>query len=232
VTTLNGNFAFLLSGTASGGPIATAGSFLADGSGNITSGVLDENVNGTPALALTFQPSGSNAGTYTLGSNGRGTATFTTSGRKYTLVFYVETVGTNTTAVFQETDSGIASDGLFTSQQGPPYTEASIVGNYALETSGFSGAAMQASIGQFGANGSGTVSSGELDTNTGGTTFTAPGGLPVSGTYTAPAATGRALLTLNSGSPNYVVYVVSPTQTFLLGIQPAQLAAGSLLRQF
>jgi len=231
VTALRGNYAFLLAGSAPGGPIATAGSFLADGSGNISSGVLDENVNGTPALALAFQPSGSQAGTYTVASNGRGTATFTTSGRKYTLVFYVGAVGTNTTAVFQETDSAIASDGLFTLQQSAPFTVASVEGNYALESSGISGAAMQVSTGQIGANGAGTVTSGELDTNTGGTT-TPPAGQLVTGLYTAPAATGRATLTLNSTSANYAAYVVSPTQAFLLGIQPGQLAAGALLRQF
>ena len=49
--------------------------------------------------------------------NGRGTATFTTAGRTYTFVFYLGPVGSNTTAVFQETDSGIASDGNFTLQQ-------------------------------------------------------------------------------------------------------------------
>ncbi len=232
VTALNGNYAFLLTGSAPGGPIATAGSFLADGSGNVTSGVLDENVNGTPALALPFQPSGTQAGTYKLESNGRGTAKFSTTGRNYTLVFYVGAAGTNTTAVFQETDSAITSDGLFTLQQSAPFTVASIEGNYALETSGISGAAIQVSTGQFGANGAGTVTSGELDINTGGTIFSAPGGQPVTGSYSAPAATGRALLTLNSSSPNYAVYVMSPTQAFLLGIQPGQLAAGALLRQF
>ncbi len=118
-------------------------SFLADGGGNIASGLLDENVNGTLALALPFLPSGTQAGTYTLASNGRGTATFTTSGRKYTLVFYVGAVGTNTTAVFQETDSAIASDGLLALQQSGPFTQASIEGNYAMDASGVSGAASQ-----------------------------------------------------------------------------------------
>jgi hypothetical protein len=232
LTALSGNYAFLLAGSAPGGPIATAGSFVADGSGNIASGVLDENVNGTPALALAFQPSGSQAGTYTLASNGRGTATFTTSGRTYTLVFYVGAVGTNTTAVFQETDSAITSDGFLTLQQSAPFTLASIEGNYAMDTSGISGAATQVTSGQFGSNGTGTIASGELDINTGGTSFTPVMGQPVTGSYTAPAATGRATLTLNSATPNYADYVVSPTQAFLLGIQPGQLAAGALLRQF
>lgn len=228
-TALNGNYAFLLAGSGLGGTITTAGSFFADGSGNLKSGVVDENLApGAPALGLPIvaNAAGDN---YTVAPNGRGTATFTTSGRTYTFVFYLGPVGSNTTAVFQETDSGISSDGNFTLQQSGPFTLASIQGNYAIETSGVSGASLQVSTGQIDANGAGAITSGNIDTNTGGTLTS---GQAVTGSYTAPAATGRATLTLNSGTPNYAAYVVSPTQVYILGILPAQLAAGALLRQF
>ncbi len=228
-TTLNGNYAFLLAGSGLGGTITTAGSFFADGSGNLKSGVVDENLTpGAPALGLPIvaNPAGDN---YTVAPNGRGTATFTTAGRTYTFVFYLGPVGSNTTAVFQETDSGISSDGNFTLQQSGPFTLASIQGNYAIETSGISVGSLQVSTGQIGANGAGAITSGNIDTNTGGTLAA---GQAVTGAYTAPAATGRSTLTLNSGTLNYAAYVVSPTQVYLLGIQPAQLAAGALLRQF
>jgi hypothetical protein len=227
VTALNGNYAFLLAGSAPGGPIATAGSFLADGNGHITRGVLDENINGTPATSLSFLPSGTSAGTYTVASNGRGTATFATSSRTYTLVFYLGPVGTNTTAVLQETGTGISSDGNFTLQQSAPFTLASIDGNYAIETSGDSGASMQVSTGQIAANGTGGITSGNVDINTAGVLTS---GQAVTGTYSAPGATGRSALLLNSSSS--AAYVVSPTQVYLVGIQPGQLSAGALLRQF
>jgi len=226
---LSGNFAFLLSGSVAGVPIATAGSFVADGNGNFTSGMLDENRNGTPATDLAFQPSGTDAGTYTLASNGRGTATFVTSGRTYTLVFYLGPVGPNTTAVFQETDSGITSDGDFTLQESGPFTLASIQGNYAIETSGASGATLQVSTGQIGTNGAGSITTGNIDTNTGGVLTL---GQIVTGSYSAPASSGRATLAVNSGTPNYAGYVVSSTQVYLLGIQSGQIASGALLRQF
>lgn len=226
---MSGSYVFLLAGSESSGPIATAGSFVADGNGNLTSGVLDENLNGTPAVDLSFLPSGSSAGSYTVASNGRGTATFTTSGRTYTFVFYLGPMGTSTTAVFQETDAGIASDGNFTLQQTAAFALASVQGNYAIETSGASGATSQVSTGQFGANGTGAITAGNMDTNTGGTL--APG-QPVTGSYTAPATNGRATLTLNSSTPNFAAYVISPTQVYILGIQSGQLAAGALLRQF
>ena len=109
LTSLNGNFAFLLAGSGPAGTIATAGSFSADGNGHLTTGVVDENVNGTATPNVAFSN-----GSYTVASNGRGTATFTTASRTYTLVFYLGATGN---AVFQETDSNIASDGFFTQQQ-------------------------------------------------------------------------------------------------------------------
>ena len=225
-TAVSGNYAFLLAGAAPSGPIATAGSVFADGNGNLASGTVDENVNGTPApnLALT------SAGVYAVASNGRGTATFATASRTYTLVFYLGTVGTNTTAtnaVVQETDSGIASDGSFALQQTAAFTLASIEGNYAMETSGTSGASLQVITGELAANGGGAITSGSVDVNTAGALAPAQ---PVTGTYAAPTAAGRAAFVLNSA--NYAGYVVSPTQIYLLGIQSGQLSAGALLRQY
>jgi hypothetical protein len=229
VTALNGSFAFILGGSGLGGAIGTAGSFAADGNGHVTSGSVDENIApGAPALSLPILANAA-GDSYTVASNGRGTATFTTAGRTYTFVFYLGAVGGNTTAVFQETDSGIASHGLFTLQQSTPFTLTSIQGNYAIDTSGASGGSLQVSTGQIGANGAGLVTSGSVDINTAGA-LTA--GQAVTGSYTAPTTTGRAALTLTSTIPNFAAYIVSPTQVYVLGIQSGQVAVGALLRQF
>ena len=227
LSTLGGSFAFLLAGSGPGGPLATAGTFVPDGSGNLASGVLDENLNGTPAANLAFQPSGA----YTLASNGRGTLTFATTGRTYKLVFYLGQVGRNTTAVLQETDSGIASDGNFTLQQSATFALSSIQGNYAIQTSSTSGGSLQVMTGQVGADGAGAIKAGSLvDVNTGGTLNS---GQAVTGAYAAPATSGRTVLTLTPINPTgYAAYVVNPNEVYLLGIQPGQLAAGVLLRQF
>jgi hypothetical protein len=226
---LNGSYSFLLAGSATGGPIATVGNFVADGNGNVTSGVLDENLNGVPVSSV-FQAATSNTEKYTVNPNGQGTLTFTTTGRTYTFVFYLAEVGSSSVAVIQETDAGITSDGSFNIQQGAPFTLSSLLGNFAIETSGVSGAALQVTSGQFGSNGAGTIVSGAIDSNTGGTTITL--GQAATGTYSAPAATGRVTLTLTAGALNYVGYIVSPTQIYILGIQPGELASGTLLRQF
>jgi hypothetical protein len=205
------------------------GNFVVDGNGNVTSGVLDENLNGV-AVSNVFQTTGTSAGAYTVNPNGQGTLTFKTAGRTYTLVFYLGEVGSGSTAVVQETDAGITSDGNFSLQQGAPFTLSSLLGHYAIETNGISDSALQVSSGQFGSNGAGTIVSGVIDSNTGGTTLTL--GQAAAGTYSAPAANGRMTLTLTAGALNYVGYIVSPTQIYILGIQPGDLAEGALLRQF
>ena len=222
-TFLNGSFAFLLSGSASGGTgvIATAGSFSADGNGKLTTGVLDQNANGSPATNVTFSN-----GSYSVGSNGRGMATFSTTPSR-TFVFYLSATGS---AVVQETDSSIAADGLFIQQQSTAFSFASIQGSYALQTTGLSAASLQTISGQVSANGTGAISSGTIDINTAGTTTSEA----ASGAYSLPASNGRATLTLNPSSDNrnFAVYVVNSTQIFVIGTDTGRVAAGTLLRQF
>lgn len=224
---LNGNYAFLLAGPGSGGTFAAAGSFLADGNLNLTSGVFDENVNGAPNANVAF------SGSYTVASNGRGTAAFT-GGRTY--VFYLGPAGS---AVFQETDSihpGVVVDGFFSQQQGVAFSLASIQGNYAVTSSGLSGALSEVFLGQLKADGLGTVPSGitppnAIDINDAGTLTT---GEAITGTYATSSSSERGTLTLNPSSDNrnFAVYVVSGTQAILLGTDTGRLAAGALFKRF
>jgi hypothetical protein len=234
-TSLNGSYAFLITGLGPGGKVATAtaGSFIADGNGNFTSGVFDENVSGTLSLANPF------SGTYTIPSIGsvatsvgRGTATFT-GGRTY--VFYLGPTGN---AVFQEIDTihaGIAPHGMLIQQQIPTppaaFSLASIKGNYAIGTNGASGPSAQVITGQLGIDGAGLVTSGAIDINTAGVLTPAEA---VSGTYILPASTGRSTLVLNptTDNRNFAVYVVNSSQVFVVGIDNGRLAGGTLFRQF
>ncbi|HSZ18894.1 MAG TPA: hypothetical protein VK770_03825, partial [Candidatus Acidoferrum sp.] len=92
-----------------------------------------------------------------------------------------------------------------------------------------SGATLQDSTGELATDGKGAVTSGTLDTNTGGALAA---GQAVTGSYSTPAANGRATFTLNSGALDYAAYVISPTQVYILGIKSGQLAVGALPRQF
>jgi hypothetical protein len=223
LTSLTGNIAFLLSGPVPNGTIATAGSLSADGNGALTSGVLDENVNGAATANVTIP-----GGTYTVSSTtGRGTATFTAGGHTYNLVFYLTTVGN---AVAQETDSGRTSDGSFFQQQTAAFALTSIQGNYGLQTTGLSSGSIQTIGGQVTSAGAGVISSGALDINTAGTLTP---GEAVTGTYTSPSASGRTVLTLNPSSDNrnFAAYIVGPNQAVVVSID-SRLAAGALVRRF
>jgi hypothetical protein len=225
LTSLSGNIAFLLTGPVPNGTIATAGSFSANGSGQIGAGVLDENVNGVATLNQTF--SSAVPSTYTVAANGRGTATFTAASHPYSLVFYLSGPGT---AVVQEVDSGRTSNGSFLQQQSTAFSLTSIKGSYAVQTTGLSSTSAQTITGQVSADGAGAISSGNLDINTAGT----PASESVTGTYSAPAASGRATLTLNPSTDNrnFAVYIVNSTQAFVVGIDAGRLASGAMYLRF
>ncbi len=218
---LQGNYVFQLSGSNAAGGIASAGVLSASGTGKLTAGILDEDGAG----AVSSIPSITN-GTYTVASTGRGTATFTTTGRTYNLAFYFGPTGT---AVLQETDSAITSAGTFVQQQAVPTPlDTAILGTYALNSSGFAGTSAQVYIGQFTSNGAGVIPpGGMIDTNTAGTL--APGAA-VSGSY-AVAASGRGAVIL-SPLPSFAAYYISPTQAFTVGLDTGKVASGQINRQY
>ena len=80
---LNGSYAFMANGFAAGGTgqWAMAGSFVADGNGNITSGELDSNSTATSPVNATF------TGTYSIAANGLGTMTLNTGSSIMTFAF-------------------------------------------------------------------------------------------------------------------------------------------------
>ena len=226
---LNGNYAFLLAGSGSGGSYASAGSFSADGLGNIATVVLDENLNGTPSpnVALT----GIN---YTVASSGRGILTFG-GGRTY--VFYL---GSSGSAFFQETDTihpNIASDGTFAQQQNTSFALSQIAGTYAFDTTGLSGSSPEVATGELASNGTGGVTGGAADVNTAGNTSPGVAITPATNAFSTSSSAERGTATLNFGNPlnqtrNFAIYVVSPAQCFIVGIDSGRLSAGALLRQF
>jgi hypothetical protein len=222
-TSLNGNIAFLIAGPAPDGNLATAGSFSAGGNGSIASGVLDENVNGTATQNVPFSN-----GTYTVAPNGRGTATFTAGTNTYSLVFYLSATGS---AVVQEIDSGRTSDGLFLPQQ---VAALPLGSNDAIQTAGLSATSAQTIAGEIQVSQTPlTISSGNLDINTAGAVLSEA----VTGMYSAPAASGRATVTLSPPSPStdthaFAVYIVNSTQAFILATDAGRLGSGTISRRF
>ena len=87
---LTGNYAFTFSGNNSAGAlVTTAGTFVADGNGNITTGEQDTN----PSAPIPRTNTPNLTGTYTLGSDGRGTITFTNAPTHPTYAFSIDSTG-------------------------------------------------------------------------------------------------------------------------------------------
>src|SRR2546427_3323106 len=124
-----GDYSFLISGSSPSGGIGDAGRFHADGVNMISAGVLDENDNGqvTQMGGLSFTGSFTNVDLF-----GRGTISLNTSPMA-TFVFYLISPQS---AVIQETDSGIVSNGSIQTQTGGPFSNASLKSHFALNMTG------------------------------------------------------------------------------------------------
>src|SRR3989475_5668247 len=124
-----GDYSFLISGSSPSGGIGDAGRFHADGVNMISAGVLDENDNGqvTQMGGLSFTGSFTNVDLF-----GRGTISLNTSPMA-TFVFYLISPQS---AVMQETDSGIVSNGSIQAQSGGPFSNASLKSHFALNMTG------------------------------------------------------------------------------------------------
>jgi hypothetical protein len=83
---LNGPYAFSYTGNDASGFLAAAGSFVADGKGHITNGVEDFN-----SLLTGLDKGVAISGTYSVGSDGRGTATITRGSAKEVWTFALTT---------------------------------------------------------------------------------------------------------------------------------------------
>jgi hypothetical protein len=132
---LSGHYTFLFNGfdDATGSQVAVAGSFTADGKGNITAGIEDEN---GPNGAVLNVPV---TGTYNIGSDNRGAFTITTTNGSKTYAVVVNTVSSGLAhkARFIEFDdttgtSGQRGSGLLRLQDASAFSLSSITGPYAF----------------------------------------------------------------------------------------------------
>jgi hypothetical protein len=226
---LDGNYAFLVSGFSPNGQFLAAGSFVADGAGNIVSGIMDTNDPSGPQVGLTF------TGTYSIGSNNLGTMALTVplSGVR-TFAMAVQPNGNAKIIEFDDkTGTGTRNSGVLLKQTTSAFSASQILGNYAF---GFSGAdsagARYALAGALQADGVSHFTNGLLDSNDAGVTQN----VAFTGTYTGiDSTTGRGTATISitgQGTTSYSFYIVSATQLLLMEIdQAAGQVSGSMLQQ-
>jgi hypothetical protein len=228
---LRGNYAFFLNGFNSGGAWTLAGSFLADGSGNITSGVIDGNSSsGQPVNAAV-------AGTYAIASTGLNTVTI--QGQSWgpmTFAFVLDSTGNGGMVEYDDlTGQGSRGSGVLRKANSSAFSLRGLNGGWVFGMTGAeSGGERFVNVGQF-ALGAGAISDGSCDTNDGGNYQTCG----FTGTLSAvDPQTGRATVTIhsNNGASHEAVYVVSFGELVMEQIDSVQqsgspLLVGSVLQQ-
>lgn len=213
---LSGKYAFSFTGTATntGAPIVLAGSFTADGAGNITAGIEDVN-----QIGLVSPKGVSITGTYSIGADGRGTLNFT-GGVTQTFKIAVENGNHGQLMRF---DSGAAGSGTFDLQTASAFSLTALHGNYAFEWNGSDPSGNPLSgIGAVSlSSGSAT---GAADLNDAG----AYSGVTVSATLQSPDGNGHGTASVTYGS-NMVSYgydVISANRLLLIELDTAAASVG------
>ena len=238
---LTGNYAFELSGFNAAGAIVVGGSFQADGAGHILNGVEDFN---TP-LAHTNQTF---TGVYSLGTDNRGTLTFSSLAGSPAYAFAIDATGAH--ARFIQFDaSGIRGSGQIEKQSVTACAFNTISGEYAVGITGNSAALGGFSAGPVALAGrftatppvnssaQGSFGNGEADANT-------PGFVPftqesISGFYQTTSQAARCTATIQPASlPSltFSAYPVSASEFFLVETDTVSantpfLTIGTLLQQ-
>ncbi len=215
-----GNYAFVASGFASAPtngavigavPWTIIGSLVADGEGNITSGMVDfNNASGTPiSTAVT--------GTYSVSSAAIGTMTLSSSSYTATIAFAVSSDGNGRMIQYDDTTgTGSRGAGVLRKQDPAAFSLATITGGYGFGLSGTADLQRMVEAGYFAADGAGNISDGACDRNDAGTHSTC---MLFSGTVNVlDDVTGRGVIQFDSGHgfDAVIVYVVSTTELLMM----------------
>ncbi len=229
---LKGDYAFVSSGWSSSNTAASvAGSFSADGNGNLSSGLEDVADQGSTSEIQ----SGTFTGTYCVNSSNLATMSLTYGGGlSGSGTFAAALDSSDGNGHIVSYDSGARKvSGLLRKQDTSAFSTSKIAGNYAFGLVGTDLLGSRfAMAGEFNANGSGTLS-GEDDGNDGGVVQTAQ---TFSASNFSVASTGRATASIafSTGNSNFVFYVVSASEMLMMAIDttaPPTILAGQAFEQ-
>ena len=228
VSDLSGSFAFALAGLdVNSHAYSLAGTVALDGNGNVTAGEQDYN-NGHGTLSP--QPSGDSitGGTYTVGSDGRGTLTLITNnaalGVTGTETFSLVIVN-GKHALLTQTDASGTGSGTFDAQTvAGGLTQ--LTGTYSFTVAGADGNNSEVFGGTFISNAAGAFTHVTVDSSSNGSVHK---GGSNTGTYTAPDASGRG--TFAFGGDNFVYYVIGPEALRLIVVESGETDLGVAIGQ-
>jgi Putative Ig domain len=222
---LSGNYAFEFSGFNSNGAVVAAGSFASDGVSKISGGVEDFNTIAGPPTNGTLETF---TGTYTIGSDGRGTLTLNTS-QSGTVVyaFALDQKGLHGRLI-ESDSSGINGSGEIAQQNVTTCASSTLSGTtgtgYVFGATGYAAAIGGATagpvvfVGRFTAevppNSStpGSIDTGEADANIPGIDTSTTFQLGVTGSFATTTQADRCTMTFEPGTlatETYSVYPVS-----------------------
>ena len=220
---LNGQYAYVLNGTYFGttvtnGPFREAGTFTADGNGNITSGQDDFVQGGAPfSTAVT--------GTYSLNNDGTGFVTLNLSGGSISLGV---TLIDDTKLYLIEADSFANGAGMAERQDSTAFSAAPS-GTFAFRV--HSSSASGGSVGSVGAI---TASAGSITGNEDVLRASALISPTLTGSISAPNTSGRGTLSLSDSTgstASYIYYVVNGSTFNLLESDAGPLGSGRAEKQ-
>lgn len=229
VQKLSGSYAYLERGVWGAAPSDQAGSFVLNGSGAITSGVVDRINRAVPG-----QTSGNainqvlTGGSYSIGDDTRGVLTQNFPGA----VTWATAVPTSGERFFMQPfyDTAVRGTAVALKQDPNAFVLSAINGAYAFQWTGWDANDTRiANIGRFTADGAGVISNGRMDIND-GSGSNVIGSATFIGTYSV-AANGRGAMQLvvpGGGTFNYSLYVVSGDTLIVISIDPV--VAGTPMR--
>jgi hypothetical protein len=215
---LVGQYAFSMSGTelcaGSNSFFTRAGTFTADGKGNITGGLEDINVcSGVATLGFT-------GGIFLINQHGRGTLSLVNSTGTTN---YSITLPSTTQGLIAQTDVDSTASGSFQRQNSAAFSNPAIAGGYVFDFKGVEVAASVVSaasfVGRFDADGAGNISGAVFDSNIAGTLsgqqFFPAGAFYQVDTNGDGSAFGRG--TAKIAGQDFAFYVVDATRLKFVG---------------
>jgi hypothetical protein len=220
-----------LNGWNSSGAWTLAGSFISDGNGHITSGVVDGN-------SVTGQPFNTTvSGTYWIAASGLNTITI--QGQSYgpvTFAFVLDASANGRIIEYDDTTGqGSRGSGVLRKADPTAFSLSALSGGYVYGWTGVDGIGeREVNVGQF-TLAAGNMTNGSCDGNGGGGFYTCT----FTGTLSAVnAQTGRttAAVQTNTGPNSVVMYIVSASEVVMEGADSVPLTqdslfAGSMLKQ-
>ncbi|HZE79618.1 MAG TPA: hypothetical protein VE604_01875 [Candidatus Polarisedimenticolia bacterium] len=218
---LSGPFAFSYTGSDASGFLAVAGSFVADGAGNLTSGTQDIN------SGLGVRTNAAITGTYVVRADGRGTANLNSPAGNTTLDFVIVASGH---ALVTRFDNRATGSGTIDQQTSSAFSNAVLAGPFAFSLSGIDTGGIPLAVGGiFTSDASGTLTAGVDDSNDNGVVVTND---PMTGSIPM-TSTGRGTATLNTsrGALTFAYYVVDANHLKIVGTNTLPALGGEAFRQ-